>query len=53
MNVELTGGEIHIILFELRSALEIINKSLASGDNSFAGEDEVLMSIIQKLERAL
>lgn len=50
MIVNLTDKERLAILFELYGALEVVNESLASGDDSFAGEDEMLMLLIAKLQ---
>ena len=50
MIVNLTNRERLAILFELNGALETVNQSLASGDDSFAGEDEMLMLLIAKLQ---
>lgn len=50
MIIALTDRERLAILFELQGALETVNQSLASGDTSFAGEDEMLMLLIAKLQ---
>lgn len=50
-SLNLTERERLILLFELRGSLEAVNKSLKTGDDSFAGEDEAIMSIITKLEK--
>lgn len=48
--IKLTNKERLAILFELNGALETVNASLATGDSSFAGEDEMLMLLIAKLQ---
>ena len=50
MKLDLTERERLILLFELKSALEVVNNSLARGEPDFSGEDEAIMSIIAKLE---
>ena len=50
MKIEITERERLIILFELNGALETINQSLAAGETWFVGEDEDIMTLIEKLE---
>lgn len=50
MIINLTDRERLAILFELNGALQVVNESLASGDSSFSGEDEMLMLLIAKLQ---
>lgn len=50
MLVNLTDKERLTILFELHSALEVVNESIAAGEDTFIGEDETLMLLIAKLQ---
>lgn len=50
ITVQLTDRERLAVLFELNMALETVNESLANGDTSFVGEDEMLMLLIAKLQ---
>lgn len=43
--ITLTDHEVKQLLFELRGALETVNGDIAS----FAGEDETILGIIEKL----
>jgi hypothetical protein len=48
--ITFTESEITALIFEVRGAIEVINESLKGGDASFAGDDEILLAILQKLE---
>ena len=50
VTVTLTDRERLAVLFELNQALEVVTESLESGDDSFAGEDEMLMLLIAKFQ---
>lgn len=49
MNIQLEDYEIKALLFAARADLETINNDI----EEFAGDDEPLLSAIQKLEGAL